>query len=231
MILSLAVAIGCTGCGSGSEDDDVIYQVGRLDALSAGDYDGTVPYRTLEQLGDFGLGTFDALDGEMVAVDASFWQVRIDGVPSTVNPDEATAPFANVTEFAADSHAAVPRPMTCADLQATIEERLGDLDGYYAIRVDATFDRVLVRSVPAQMPPYPPLADVVAVQTEFDLENVDGTLVGFRFPAAEEGRNVTGFHFHFVTDARDAGGHLLDCSVRTGTIEVDRSSRIESITP
>ncbi len=121
--------------------------------------------------------------------------------------------------------------MTCADLQATIDAMLGDLDGYYAIRVDATFDRVLVRSVPAQMPPYPPLADVVTVQTEFDLENVDGTMVGFRFPTAEAGRNVTGFHFHFVTDARDAGGHLLDCSVRTGTIEVDRSSRIESITP
>lgn len=37
-----------------------------------------------------------------------------------------------------------------------------------------------------------------------------GTMVGFRFPAYAEGIEVSGYHLHFVDEACERGGHVLD---------------------
>ena len=67
---------------------DTLYKVSTLDALLAGDYDGRIDFRRLKCHGNFGLGTFDALDGEMVAVDGSFYHVRVDGIATRVSLDQ-----------------------------------------------------------------------------------------------------------------------------------------------
>ena len=79
-----------------------------------------------------------------------------------------------------------------------------------AIRLDGRFELVRARSVPAQTPPYRPLAEVVADQHVFELEDVEGTMLGFRFPAYVEGIEVAGYHLHFISDDRRRGGHVLD---------------------
>ena len=47
-------------------------------------------------------------------------------------------------------------------------------------------------------------------QVVHTLEGVQGTLIGFRFPAAASSVNVAGWHFHFLTADRKRGGHVLD---------------------
>jgi len=64
---------------------------------------------------------------------------------------------------------------------------------------------------------------VIADQHVFDFEDVAGTVVGFRFPAEEDGLNVPGYHLHFATADRTRGGHVLDCSLAEGTVQVDDS--------
>ena len=44
---------------------DEVYQTSTMGALLAGVYEGNVTIRELLRHGDFGLGTFNALDGEM----------------------------------------------------------------------------------------------------------------------------------------------------------------------
>jgi hypothetical protein len=56
-----------SGCGTQSGNRDIIYQTSAIDALLAGDYDGQITLIELKKHGDFGLGTFEALDGELVA--------------------------------------------------------------------------------------------------------------------------------------------------------------------
>jgi len=34
----------------------------------------------LKRNGDFGIGTFNALDGEMIGLDGAFYQIKVDGV-------------------------------------------------------------------------------------------------------------------------------------------------------
>ncbi len=77
------------------------------------------------------------------------------------------------------------------------------------------------RSVPRQQKPYPPLAAAVAKQVVFDLAGVKGVIVACRYPAYLAGVNMSGYHCHFITADRRAGGHLLDCRVEGATVAVD----------
>ena len=59
--------------------DHRMYQISTSTALVEGVNKGAVSSRALLEYGDFGLGTFENLDGEMVIVDGAIYQVRGDG--------------------------------------------------------------------------------------------------------------------------------------------------------
>ena len=56
-----------------------LFQVSTSGALVQGIYQRVVSSRFLLNYGDFGLGTFENLDGEMVVLDGAIYQVRGDG--------------------------------------------------------------------------------------------------------------------------------------------------------
>ena len=64
MLLALLLSGQCT-----AQDDDVLFQVSTIDALMQGVFDGFYSFNDLMVQGDFGIGTFDALEGEMIALD------------------------------------------------------------------------------------------------------------------------------------------------------------------
>lgn len=201
----------------------VLFQTSTIDALLDGNYDGDVSFAELETRGDFGLGTFDALDGEMVGLDGDFFRIRSDGRAYTVNP-VATAAFAVVTFFEPDLYRPLSTPMDYPALRACVEEVAGGEAPCYAVRVDGYFDQVKARSVPQQQKPYPPLVEVTERQSIFELRDVRGSLVGFRFPDHARGLNVPGYHFHFITEDRRAGGHVFECRLAHGELRVDREA-------
>jgi acetolactate decarboxylase len=186
------------------------FQVSTLAALNAGVYQGSATVAQLKQHGDFGLGTFEGLDGEMVAIDGSVYQVKADGVADAV-ADNVKTPFYTVTSFRKDRSLPLTGQITYQAMQQQIDTQLPSLNLPYAIRIQGTFPELKVRSIPKQIPPYRPLNDVLKQQQRiFDLQNVRGTLVGFRLPQYLNGVNVGGYHFHFLTRDRRAGGHVID---------------------
>lgn len=62
---------------------------------------------------------------------------------------------------------------------------------------------------------------MVTYQPTFELRDIRGSLVGFRFPDYAQGLNVPGYHLHFVTEDRRAGGHLLECRMADGELHLD----------
>ena len=72
-----------------------------IGALVQGIYERAVSSTFLLNYGDFGIGTFDNLDGEMVVLDGVIYQVRSDGIVNKIVDDIGT-PFAVVVKFAAD---------------------------------------------------------------------------------------------------------------------------------
>ena len=50
---------------------------------------------------------------------------------------------------------------------------------------------------------------------------MSGTLVGVRSPAWAAELNVPGYHWHFLSDDRTLGGHVLDCRIREGRVQYE----------
>src|SRR6476659_2963447 len=74
----------------------VLFQASTIGALLDGAFEGDLRFAELAEHGDLGLGTLNALDGEMIALDGRFYRADVEGRVSEVDPDERT-PFAVVT--------------------------------------------------------------------------------------------------------------------------------------
>lgn len=209
-----------SGSGIGNGDIDILYQVSTIDALLQGVYDGILPVAELETHGDFGIGTFDGLEGEMIALNGSYYQIKTDGIAYPVS-GEMTTPFATVTCFEADENFRLEEPANLTELEAFLDLNLPSENLFYAVRIYGNFSYIKARSVPRQEKPYPKLADAVSTQSVFEFENISGTLVGFRTPEYVKGVNVPGYHLHFITEDRSAGGHVLDLEMENGDASLD----------
>jgi acetolactate decarboxylase len=191
-----------------------------------GVYDGDLTFAELARHGDFGIGTFDALDGEMIGVDGKFYQIRSDGRVSPVAGAMKT-PLAEVTFFKADKIHMIERPVTYQQLTDYITTLLPSPNLLYAIKIEGFFPYVKTRSVPRQHKPYPPLVEVAKKQSVFEFTEVKGVIVAFRYPQYLGGVNMVGYHCHFITADRQGGGHLLDCRVEGATVAVDTIANLD----
>jgi len=220
--LCCIASLGAAAAGAEQEPgaDDRITQVSVINALMLGRYDGTVTLSDLLPVGDFGLGTLDRLDGELIVLDGVAYQVRATGAVLAVAP-ETTSPFAVVTRFGADGELACPEGASLEDLDRFLDDGIPERNNFVAIRVEAEITTVVLRSVAAQERPYRPLPEVAKSQSVWRHERLRGTLVGIRSPQWTAGIAVPGYHWHFLSTDRRVGGHLLECTFRAGTIRYD----------
>lgn len=212
------------------QERDILYQVSTFNALLDGLYDGQFTFGELRKYGDTGIGTVAGLDGELVAVDGQFYQVKADGVAYPVD-DNMQTPFAGVSYFDADKTVTLSGPIDFAQLQAKLNEMITNKNIFHVIKINGDFKYVKTRSVPGQQKPYPPLVEVTKNQPEFEFENVTGTLVGFWCPSYVQGINVAGYHVHFLTSDKKAGGHLLDFTLQNGELQLDETANFHLALP
>ena len=197
-----------------------LFQVSTSGALVQGVYERAVSSNLLLNYGDFGLGTFENLDGEMVVLDGAIYQVRSDGKVTKIEKDVGT-PFAVVTHFVADQDQMIENSSSFKDL-TEICDRYRDSDNlFYAFRIDGHFGHVHTRAMRETLEGLP-LAKAAAIQPEFEFTGVDGTLVGIWAPQFSSALNIAGYHFHFLSEDRSKGGHLLECSGKHLRIRVER---------
>lgn len=206
-------------------ESHVLFQASTIGALLEGAFDGDVTFDELAEHGDLGLGTLNALDGEMIAVEGQFYRADVDGVTEEIPPEERT-PFAALVWFEPSVELELDGPMSYAELLGELDAVAADPEASCALRIDGEFELVRARSVPRQLPPYRPLTEVVADQHVFEIRDEPGTLVGFRFPDYAQGLEVEGYHLHFITADRTRGGHVLDCRLTRGVAQIDLSGEL-----
>ena len=131
----------------------VLFQASTIGALLDGAYEGDVTFAELAEHGDLGLGTLNSLDGEMIAVDGSFYRADVEGTINEVDPQRRT-PFAVLTWFTPTAEVRLDEPVSHEELMALLDEHLAGSTVACAVRVDGSFERVHARSVPRQSPPY-----------------------------------------------------------------------------
>jgi acetolactate decarboxylase len=173
-------------------------------------YQEAVSSSLLLRHGDFGLGTFDGLDGEMVVLEGVVYQVRSDGTVHSIDGDTGT-PFAAVLYFAPDESVLLPNVSDFAELCSICDKRRPSQNLFYAFRVDGTFTRIRTRAMRRTQSGIS-LKTAAATQPEFEFKDVVGTLVGFWSPQFASSIDIPGYHFHFLSQDRTEGGHVLECA-------------------
>ena len=204
-----------------NDDRDMLYQVSTIDALMLGVFDGVQPVKELITHGDFGIGTFEALDGEMIVIDGVVYHAKADGSISTADDNQMT-PFATVTYFSKDFTAITSAPMNLSEFTSVMETQLPTGNMIYAVRMHGTFPSMKVRARPPQGKPYPTLSEAAKNQSVYTYTGTTGTIVGFYTPVFFRSVNVPGYHLHYLSDDHETGGHILDMTVPPATtVEYD----------
>ncbi|MHB8085873.1 MAG: acetolactate decarboxylase [Dehalococcoidia bacterium] len=224
LLLALITVAALAGCRPAIQADrDTLFQVSTISALMQGVYDGGMTLGELRPYGDFGVGTFKDLDGEMLFLDGKFYRAQLDGSIIGV-PDDTITPFAEVTFLDHDVTLSPDKAMSLSDLQAYIDSQLPSLNLFYAIEVQGKFSYMKTRSVPIQKQPYPTLTEAVKNQQVTESRDIEGTMIGFRCPPYIDGVNVPGYHFHFIDKDLKKGGHVLDCQTSDIKVVIDNTA-------
>ena len=205
-------------------DHHTIYQVSTSGALVEGVYQGCVRIADILRHGDFGLGTFDGLDGEGILLDGTCWQASSNGSVHQASP-EAKAPFWVVTHFQPDQVHTFTGVRNWADLTSRIDDLRPSANVFTAIRIRGHFKQINYR-VACKSDPGTDLVSATSHQAEFNMQQMDCSLVGFWTPTFARTINVPGYHLHLLSDDHAHGGHVLDLEADVLTVELHTENQL-----
>jgi len=246
LLLCAAAALILSGC-SGAQpakqdaqqaktetaDRETVFQVSLLQGLTLGDYYGSVTVKDLKEKGDTGIGTFEGVNGELIMADGVVYRAKSDGSVE-VAPDSETIPFSNVTFFDADVTESVSGIADLNALKTYLNGKVNELgkNNFYMIRIDGSFKNVHARSELKQEEPYKTLADALSTdQREFSFADTKGTVVGLYCPEYMKELNAAGWHFHFVSEDKQKGGHVLDLDIDNAQLKWDTTRGFNMLLP
>ena len=227
LLVAALLAAGCrTTYTTLVQDRDTVTQLAPFLYILSGNYDGALTVAQYKAAGNFGIGTFEGLDGEAVLLDGVVYQVKGDG--SVLQPEDTrTMPFGACTLFDDDLRRKMKNVDSFDRFGKALENSFEDKQIFYAVKARGLFKTVRVRSCDKQEKPYRPLAEATKYQHEYTYEKTRGTLVGFWTPPFVPGAiGVPGFHLHFLSDDRTQGGHVLDFQADALDITLDPTPRI-----
>jgi acetolactate decarboxylase len=226
LIITLTLLFSLSACEEKKQHDE-IFQVSSLYHLEK-QYDGFVSYKEIKKHGDFGIGTFDKINGEMVALNGKFYQVTSNGKISSAK-NKQKSPYATVNFFKANQEIELKKTLRKGDLEAFIEHNIERKDLANAIKIRGKF-RYLKLRVHAKKPkPYNDLANTLAHQKIFEVGEAKGTLVGYRTADMTTNTTLPKYHFHFISDDEKHGGHVLDLEIRKGKLSIDTIYSVKTI--
>lgn len=230
LTIALLCALSVASCAGSTAPRDTLYQVSLVNARLANDSGGEVTLDELLRHGNFGLGVFDQLDGEMIVLDGKIYQAEGDGTIERP-PLTETTPWAMITRFRTDSQLSIDHRMTIDELEAKIDAGLGNLNIFYALRLETRIPMITIQTVDAETVPSRDVVSVVDGQESWTHEDIKGTLVGLRSPSYVGSMNVTGYHWHFISADREVGGHVVAAELDRGAVDIDHIRTWEVVLP
>lgn len=200
-----------------------VYISAPFESMMKGLYEEMTTIGEVKRHGDFGIGTFNDLDGELVLLDGGAYQLRPDSSAVEVE-DGAKTPFACVTFFNPISVEELDRELGAAAFEDLLERLIPSPNLFYAVRIEGSFSHMSLWSVPRQ-PAGRPISEVRLAA--FELPEAEGTIAGFYSPRFVKPLNKPGFHLHFLNADRTRGGHLRQCALKHAKIGVQLITRLE----
>ncbi|KAI2790507.1 hypothetical protein POX_d06023 [Penicillium oxalicum] len=185
-----------------------LYQYSLISCLAQGLCGDGIPISQMLAHGDHGLGTLASLDGEVIIINGKAFQYTSDGSTRVLAHSEITA-FLMVTFF---------QPTRSVQLRTLTHHTLMDemstlfpstSNHFWAIKIDAHFERIEYRVAPRQNYRGEGLAEVTKRQRLGSFTQRRGTIFGFYSPCFTSAFSVVGLHLHFIAEDTKVGGHVL----------------------
>ncbi|HLN19892.1 MAG TPA: acetolactate decarboxylase [Bacteroidales bacterium] len=234
--LSFLLLAGCAAeqkesTSSTDQKPDMIYHYSVLKALDNGVLEGDMKISELKKHGDFGLGTFNTMDGEMIVLDKVVYRVAKDG--TIVEPsDQTLIPYSVVTNYSEDDTLKLNGECDYNALKSFVDRRIPSKNLFYAFRIRGEFDYIKCGGASAQEKPYDKsLNEILATRPVYEKNNVKGTLIGFWCPSFIGDINTQGFHLHFLAEDHSIGGHLMEFKARSLDLSYDIKSAYQIMIP
>ncbi len=175
-------------------------------------FDGQLKVSELKEHGNIGLGSFDYLDGELIMLDGIAYRVREDGVISE-GKDNDEIVYADACFFKTDTAVVLNNFMNYDSLRNQLNQQLPTANHFYAFKIQGVFDSVTLGGLHKQSTPFKQGLDVLIPQRPvFKGQYVAGTMVGFFCPQFIGDINTAAYHFHFISDDKKLGGHVMEIS-------------------
>ena len=210
--------------------DVKMFQVSTLQALMLGYSRPVIPVSELLSHGNTGLGTFEDVDGEMIALDGVCYRAREDGSVVVADPDKGV-PFSSVCNMKGSRTFELGAFKNIDELKTRlnviIEEDFG-LNSMHMVRIDGEFELIDARSESPYKSMHVTLKDILGkTQKAFQFHDIKGTLVCVYFPDYMDHINAAGWHLHFLSDDKRKGGHVFEIIMKSGKGCLDKINSME----
>jgi len=194
-------------------------------------YDGNLTVKEAKTHGDIGLGTYNGVDGELIMLDGVLYQVPFTG-DVKIAGDSMHIPYLNTTFFIKGVSFDVSDKINYDSLRKLIQQHFPSRNYFYAFKIHGAFDSLKLGSMHKQDKPYREgLDNLLLHRPTFDHNNISGTMVGFYCPDFIGEVNVAGFHLHFLSDDKKAGGHVLEFTGKNFNVQMDKLSSYRFVLP
>lgn len=220
---SFAASSAATGVSIPSTS---LYQLGNASALFSGLVEGNQNLKSLMTKGNFGLGTFNDIDGELVAVDGKFFKIGQKGVTTPVESNWKS-PFVELVKFKNSNTVNITNAASYDKLKQQLATQIDNKNIPYAIKISGTFDFIKLRS----RSPRKSTDNSNIVEEIYTANDIKGTLVGYWFPDYLLSLTVPAFHFHFIADDHKLSGHVLEVKSTNVRVAMNKISQIEMAFP
>jgi len=228
-LLLVVLALLMLRCSS--NEQDMIFHYSVLKALDNGVLEGNMTVGELKKHGDFGLGTFNRLDGEMIVLDHVVYRVSPEGKILQAR-NETLIPYSVVSFYNQEDTLSMKGEINYPALKTYVKERLPSQNLFYAFRIRGEFEYIKCGGANMQNKPYnKSLLEMLADRPVYEGKSITGTLVGFWCPAYIGDINTVGFHLHFLSDDHTLGGHLMEFTARSLDIGFDVKSIYKILLP
>jgi alpha-acetolactate decarboxylase len=186
-----------------------LYQYSLLTALMSGVSSHGLPVSIFASKGTHGLGTFTHMNGELLHLDSTVYQLQSTG-SARIAPPDSQIPFGVTTNFVPQTTKKISLANK-SDIDAELKSFAPHATNLFIIyRLTGRFSHIHARTVSGTTSANQSLSELGKTQHEQSYADISGTVIGFRSPANWQGFAVAGEHLHFIDDDRKVGGHVLE---------------------
>jgi len=198
-----------------------LWQIMPSMAFKLGLYDGVIKIGEARKRGNFGVGQFARLDGELTVLEGKFYHARSDGSVRLAEDDDELC-FAQLCFYEAPQAWNVPGGMDMTQFGAYLTSLMPFPNFFWAFHLSGQFANVTPTAPPPFTKPYPPFADAIKLRQSFPASDIAGAVVGFYSPPFTGDTGVPGFHYHFISRNGLLSGHLTAFEVKEATVSAAR---------